>query len=114
MALTGRNAVLAIALGAVALVVFIVLVTSARGAGCTKTWNGGAGTWETPSDWTPVGVPANGDSVCITASGTYTVTLSSGASITSLTVGGPSSGGGVQTLDMQPGASLTASAGGTI
>jgi hypothetical protein len=92
-------------LATMAIVAFVaVLLTGgASGAGCTKTWNGGSGSWETASDWTPTGVPGGGDDVCINATGTYAVTLSGNNSIAALTVGGAS---GAQTLLIQPNSSL--------
>src|SRR5580692_1259761 len=84
--------------------VAVLLTGGASGAGCTKTWNGGSGSWETASDWTPTGVPGSGDDVCINAVGTYTVTLSGNNSIAALDVGGGA--GGTQTLLIQPNSSL--------
>ena len=39
-----------------------------------KTWNGGSGTWSTPTAWTPNGVPADGDDVFLAGAG-GTITL---------------------------------------
>ena len=115
MTLTRRNLLLALVLGAVALsaLVLVISTSNARGAGCTKTWKGGSGSWETASDWTPEGAPASTDDVCITASGAYTVTLNSNTTIASLDLGATVAGG-TQTLDMEPPVRLEASAGGTI
>ncbi len=33
----------------------------------TKTWSGESGTWQTPSSWSPEGVPGSGDAVIINA-----------------------------------------------
>src|SRR5271167_3290664 len=86
-------------LGALAGVV--LFVGSAAGAGCTITWNGGSGDWATASDWTPTSgpqrVPDSSDSVCIQASGTYTVTASGQLSVASLTLGA-ATGATTQTL----------------
>ena len=41
----------------------------------TKTWNGGAGTWSTPTAWTPPGVPAAGDDVVLVGNADVTITL---------------------------------------
>jgi len=41
----------------------------------TKTYNAGSGTWNTPSNWTPIGVPANGDDVVLVGNGNITITL---------------------------------------
>jgi hypothetical protein len=65
---------------------------------CTKTWTSSSGSWGEANDWTPHGVPTNTDAVCITASGTYTVTLPpEGGQAISLTLGGSS---GTQTIDV--------------
>ncbi|HEY3759179.1 MAG TPA: hypothetical protein VGL37_05420 [Solirubrobacteraceae bacterium] len=65
---------------------------------CTKTWGASSGSWGEANDWTPHGVPTNTDAVCMTASGTYTVTLPpEGGQAASLTLGGSS---GTQTIDV--------------
>jgi len=79
--------------------------TAAAAQACTETWTGdaGDGSWNSANNWSPAQVPGNGDAVCITAAGTYTVTLGAngtqvgGANIASLTLGGSS---GTQTLDV--------------
>jgi hypothetical protein len=74
--------------------------TAAAAQACTETWTGdaGDGSWNSANNWSPAQVPGNTDAVCITAAGTYTVTLpASGANIASLTLGGSS---GTQTLDV--------------
>ncbi|MGD0455174.1 MAG: hypothetical protein ABSB69_16425 [Solirubrobacteraceae bacterium] len=60
-------------------------------------WKGGSGNWGTASAWSPEAVPTSGESVCITAAGTYTVTVSADAVAKTLTVGGASS---APTLDV--------------
>jgi hypothetical protein len=71
---------------------------AASAAGCTKSWTATtSASWATPGDWTPSGVPASSDDVCITAAGTYTVSLNSSVSVNSLTLGGAS---GTQTLSV--------------
>jgi hypothetical protein len=52
--------------------------------------NPAGGNWNVATNWSPVGVPAAGDNVFITAAGTYTVTLNVSATVGSLTVGGSS------------------------
>ncbi len=49
----------------------------------TRTWNTSSGNWATSSNWTPNGVPGNGDSVVITSPQlTFTVTYDySGANV---------------------------------
>jgi hypothetical protein len=64
---------------------------------CTDSWNGGTGLWSDASDWSTDSVPGLSDNVCITASGTYTVTLEDLVSVNSLTIGGTS---GTQTLEI--------------
>jgi hypothetical protein len=57
-----------------------------------SSWNGGTGTWNTPSDWTPAGVPNNSGGttydVTIDSGGTDAVTLNMQAAISSLVLGG--------------------------
>lgn len=85
---------------------------SARAAVCTETWAGPSGTtsaptsgeWSVAGNWSPATVPSDNDSVCITGSGSYTVTLApysakTGDNVTSLTLGA-SAGNGTQTLDV--------------
>jgi hypothetical protein len=65
-------------------------------SGATIAWNNtGGGAWSNPANWSPNLVPGFFDSVQITAAGTYTVTVDTNVTITSLTLGGAS---GVQTL----------------
>ncbi len=101
----------AAALVAIAAATILLLSTGASGAGCTKTWNGVSGSWQTPTDWTPSGVPGSSDDVCIPASGSYSVTASGSISVASLSVGGAS---GAQTLLLVPGTSLSVTAGAQI
>ncbi len=94
---------------------------AAQAAGCSYTWTGagGDGSWGNPANWTPAGVPGTDanhatESVCITAPGTYTVTLvpfadngtgyPAGVQIGSLTLGGGASG--TQTLEIEGEASV--------
>ena len=74
-----------------------VSATAAQAACSGKTWVGGSGNWEEASHWSPSGAPGSSESACITASGTYTVTVSADALAKTLTVGGAS---GVQTIDV--------------
>jgi hypothetical protein len=75
--------------------------SSAHAAGCTDEWtNTAGGSWFTPSNWSNGLPPKAEEEACITASGTYTVTMTQTATtgpvtIRSLTVGGIS---GTQTL----------------
>jgi hypothetical protein len=78
--------------------IFCLVASVASAQACTKTWGSSSGSWGEANDWTPHGVPTNTDDVCITASGTYTVTLPpEGGQAASLTLGGSS---GTQTIDV--------------
>ncbi len=57
---------------------------------CT-TWKGGSGNWDEASRWTPEAVPTSAEEACITATGAYTVTITTDAVAKTLTVGGASS-----------------------
>src|SRR2546426_4095059 len=81
----------------VALVATGIVVTRSTGqaAACADSWNGGSGDFNTPTSWSTGAVPTSTDDACITAAGTYTVTLNGSVSIRSLSLGGAS---GTQTL----------------
>lgn len=110
---------------AAALALAGVGVLSARAEACTKTWDAASGSWTSATSWTPAGVPGPSDDVCLSAAGSYTVTvpaIAGGVQVRSLTVGG---GTGSQTLEIvgqsvpdagvtQHGSSLNAANGGTI
>ena len=66
-----------------------------NGSGC-DSWNGGSGPWTDASNWSTGSVPTAADNACISAAGTYTVTLEGGQAVNSLIVGGGASG--TQTL----------------
>lgn len=80
-----------------------------RSAGCTDSWTAsGGGSWSTATNWSTGHLPTNTDAVCITAPGTYTVTVTpypdppepgdaEGPVVSSLTLGGS---GGSQTLEI--------------
>src|SRR5437762_1754521 len=88
------------------LTVFTALC-SARAA--TLVWTNTAdGDWNLAANWSPPQVPASGDSVIITNGGTYTVTNSLSATLSSLILGGTN---GTQTLSI---ASLTLSGAGMV
>jgi IPT/TIG domain len=77
--------------------------------GCDYWTNTAGGSWFTASSWSKGAPPGAGEEACITASGTYTVTMSeagSNVSLKSLTVGGES---GTQTL-LVGGSCLTSTA----
>jgi hypothetical protein len=67
-------------------------VSSAHAAGCTDSWtNTAGGNWFTGSNWSKNAPPTETEEACITASGTYTVTMtqtSGTVTVRSLTVGG--------------------------
>jgi len=68
-------------------------------------WIAGTGSWETAANWSPAIVPGIADNAIIDASGTYTVTINSNASVKSLQVGTGTTG--TQTLDIAAVNSLT-------
>jgi hypothetical protein len=66
---------------------------------CTDSWKTAAsGQWSVAANWSTGAVPTSSDNACITVAGTYTVTLTDGYSVSTLTLGGPS---GTQTLSIQ-------------
>jgi len=73
--------------------------TSAHAAGCTDSWtNTAGGSWFEGANWSTKAPPKESEEACITAAGTYTVTMaqnSEGVTVKSLTIGGAS---GTQTL----------------
>ena len=63
--------------------------STARGA--TYSWNNPAGgSWSIASNWSPSGIPGEGDIANVTLAGTYTVSLSANVLVSELKVGGPS------------------------
>jgi fibronectin-binding autotransporter adhesin len=85
--------------------------SSAHAAGCTDEWtNTAGGNWFTGSNWSKNAPPSSEEEACITANGTYTVTMTQTnvtgtVSLHSLTVGGTS---GTQTLAVGSSCSLNA------
>ena len=71
--LAHRNLLVSLIMGAAA-----ALTSSAHAI--TRAWDGGGatGSWHTPANWNPNGVPAAGDDVVINVPGFITVTFSSG------------------------------------
>ncbi len=120
---TGRGRDLGFLLALVALAMALAgpLATQAAarlnlqsGSTCDDSWaTGVSGTWSTAADWSTGKVPSSTQNACITASGTYTVTLNGGQSVGALTLGDGGSSG-TQTLDVQgiSGSSATLSIGG--
>ncbi len=87
----------------------VLAPSSAHAAGCTDSWtNTAGGSWFTGSDWSKGAPPTSEEEACITASGTYTVTMTQTAgtvSVDALTVGGTS---GTQTLAVGSSCSVNA------
>ena len=80
--------------------------------GAGVAWiNAAGGNWSVASNWSPARVPTKNDTVFITLSGTYTVTLDVNDTIAFLTVGGSS---GAQTLSLTASRTLTIDSAGTI
>jgi hypothetical protein len=71
--------------------------------GCTDNWNGGNGSWTDAGDWSTGSVPAGTDNACISAPGTYTVTLEGVVTVGSVTVGGGATGIQTLVIDSNPG-----------
>jgi hypothetical protein len=91
----GRLVMLAIA---TTIGLWVLATPSARASGCDSWTNTAGGSWFTGSNWSKEAPPASGEEACITAEGTYTVTMtqtSGTVSLKSLTIGGAS---GKQTL----------------
>ncbi len=76
-------------LAVIAFAIALGLLAVLPAGAATWTWaNPAGGTWSTPSNWSPAGVPATGDDVVLPALGAdYAVTLDVGASISGLAVG---------------------------
>jgi hypothetical protein len=80
--------------GAVVTVLLALSIFTSQAA--TRSWiNTAGGSWTNGANWSPAGVPQNGDVVFITNNGTYTVTLNASRDLNALTIGGTS---GKQTL----------------
>ncbi|MGH2853218.1 MAG: beta strand repeat-containing protein [Solirubrobacteraceae bacterium] len=82
---------------------------AAHASGCTDSWtNTAGGSWFTPGNWSNNAPPTSEEEACITANGTYTVTMtqtSGTVSVRALTVGGTS---GTQTLAVGSSCSVNA------
>jgi fibronectin-binding autotransporter adhesin len=83
--------------------------SAAHASGCTDSWtNTEGGSWFTPGNWSKGAPPTSEEEACITANGTYTVTMTQNSgtvSLGSLTVGGES---GTQTLAVGSSCSVNA------
>jgi hypothetical protein len=76
-----------------ALLGFFALVPfTAHAAGCEDSWsNTAGGSWFEGANWSTKSPPREGEEACITAAGTYTVTMvqaSEGVTVKALTIGG--------------------------
>lgn len=87
----------------------VVLLSASSSKAADRVWvNLSGGSWHIAANWSPAEVPGTGDNAFITNNGTYTVTISSDASVNSVTVGG---GSGTQTLTLNSGNFTIATAG---
>jgi len=92
------------------LISLLWVAVAASGPAATRTWiNASGGAWTNAANWSPAGVPVNGDTVFITNNGTYAVTLDNNATPFALTIGGTA---GIQTLLLSAGVIQTSN--GTI
>ena len=100
----------AIGLAAAAIIMLAIWAPSAaRASGCENSWtNTKGGSWFEKENWSKKAVPTSGEEVCITESGTYTVTMTQETgtvTVKALSIGGAS---GVQTLAVGSSCSLNA------
>ncbi len=83
--------------------------SAARASGCENSWtNNKGGSWFEKENWSKKAVPTSGEEVCISESGTYTVTMTQEAgtvTVKALSIGGAS---GVQTLAVGSSCSVNA------
>jgi fibronectin-binding autotransporter adhesin len=111
--------------GILAMVALSIWTPSAAHAqSCQDSWtNTAGGSWFEGSNWSNKAPPTSTEEACITANGTYTVTLTSGGSVTvkSLTLGGESGTQSLvlgnatnQTLDFDATAALAVGAHGAL
>jgi fibronectin-binding autotransporter adhesin len=77
-------------------VLLLAAVGNIAADAATINWtNTAGGTWSAAANWSPHQIPGSSDDAVVTANGTYVVTLDTGPTIQSLTLGGSS---GQQTL----------------
>jgi hypothetical protein len=111
--------------GILALVALSIWTPSAaRAQSCQDSWtNTAGGSWFEDSNWSNKAPPTSTEEACITANGSYTVTLTSGGTVTvkSLTLGGESGTQSLvlgnatnQTLDFDATAALAVGAHGAL
>jgi fibronectin-binding autotransporter adhesin len=68
---------------------FLLTVLAMTAGAATKDWNNASGgSWTNAANWTPAGVPANGDIVNLTQAGSYGISLDVNATLAALNVGG--------------------------
>jgi hypothetical protein len=85
-----------------ACVLFLLLFASLPTKAATFVWaNIAGGDWNTAANWNPATVPGPGDDAVISASGTYTITVSANTTVGTVTLNAAS---GAQTLDLIAGA----------
>lgn len=110
------NSARAILIASAAIAVLSIFTpAAAHASGCTDSWtNTAGGSWFTGGNWSKNAPPSSEEEACITAPGTYTVTMfgTSAVSVHSLTIGAAS---GTQTLSIgstcSVNAALTTTAG---
>jgi hypothetical protein len=107
-----ESRVVALAMAVATIVGLSVLAPSAaHAAGCSDSWtNTAGGSWFTGSNWSTGAPPTSTEEACITANGTYTVTMTQTSTtgtvaVHSLMIGGES---GTQTLTVGSSCSLNA------
>jgi hypothetical protein len=114
-----RTAAGTAAIFAATAVAWLLAPTSALASGCTDSWaRAASGSWFEAANWSTGKVPTSSDEVCITAAGTYTVsvepTTTSGVSVTSLALGASSGTQSLTVASTSASGSLQLSASQTI
>jgi pectinesterase len=77
-------------------------------------WHGGSGTWETAGNWSSGAVPASGQGIYVEPSSTASITLSSTATVDTLSIGIPGSSGGNPTNTGGTPSALTLNSGSAL
>ena len=76
------------------LLLSLLFALTLKSPGAAISWtNTSGGLWSAAANWSPNSAPAPGDSVFITAAGSYTVTQDVHVAVASLTLGGASGSG---------------------
>lgn len=82
--------------------VSLTAATAPTPSSCSKSWASGfGGFWSDSAAWVPAGVPTIDDTVCISAPGTYTVTVGASITLRGLIVG-DAAGSAEVTVDFSP------------